>query len=142
MMNAILRTWYKKKSEPLQDAPSLFTMEDNKQIVEVNLTEEESFLDINCKKLTYAEVAAMLAIDEPLKPLPKTGIRRKSAARTTLNSFAVLDTVDDVSNEDHGDTNNNMDSSVWMDGKIRSGYHDKKTKIQKDKEKRRALQGM
>lgn len=60
MLKTLFPSWYKKKLEIVQDAPKSFMIEDTKQWVEFRVPEEaDSFVDINCKKLTYAEVASM-----------------------------------------------------------------------------------
>lgn len=65
MLKSLFPSWYKKKLEIVKDAPQSFMIEDTKHWVEFRVPDEaDSFVDINCKKLTYAEVASM-SMDRP-----------------------------------------------------------------------------
>lgn len=124
MLKTIFPSWYKKPILQAEDIPSKIITSEDKQAVQYTMSDKDSFVDINYKKLTYAEVAAISKARPMVSKVKKT-LKPAKHANTNYKILSGLD------------NDNDLVESVILPEKFKSDIHYKKNKQFKHKEKKK-----
>lgn len=127
MFKTLFPSWYKKSVLPSKDIPTNFVANDNNKVVKYTMDEMDTFVDINYKKLSYAEVASLS------KNRTRTAISHKSLkpAKNTPKPYNVF------SDLDHDNLDDSLNESVVVPEKFKSDFYSRKHRLPKNGEKRK-----
>ncbi|CUM56917.1 uncharacterized protein AC631_01516 [Debaryomyces fabryi] len=115
MLKTFFPSWYKKPIIPAEEIPNKFITREDKQAVQYTMNDKDSFVDINYKKLSYAEVAA-LSKGKPMVSKVKKTLKPTKHTNTNYKILTTLDNDDDLG------------ESVILPEKFKSDIHYKKSK--------------
>lgn len=115
MLKTFFPSWYKKPIIPAEEIPNKIITREDKQAVQYTMNDKDSFVDINYKKLSYAEVAA-LSKGKPMVNKVKKTLKPANHANANYKILTSLDDDDDLC------------ESVILPEKLKSDIHYKKSK--------------
>lgn len=115
MLKTLFPSWYKKPIIPAEEIPKKFITNEDKQAVQYTMNDKDSFVDINYKNLSYAEVAAL----SKSKPMVSKVKKTLKPAKHTNTNYKIL------TNLGHDD---DLADSIVLPEKFKSDIHYKRSK--------------